>query len=97
MKILLDTNIIARLVDIAHPMHPIADAAIALLRTQGDELCLVPQVFYEIWVVGTRPKNANGLGKTVAEMIAFFNGLKAFYSFIPDRRSEPSFPNGNVW
>jgi predicted nucleic acid-binding protein len=62
MRILLDTNVLCRLAEAAHPHHAIAQSAIINLRKDGHELCLVPQVLYEYWVVITRPIAENGLG-----------------------------------
>lgn len=44
MDVLLDTNVLTRCIEPAHPHHPIAHAAIAALVRRGDRLCLVPQV-----------------------------------------------------
>ena len=58
MSTLLDTNILTRCAQPTHPMCQPATDALTLLRQQGDELCLVPQNFYEFWVVATRPDAA---------------------------------------
>jgi predicted nucleic acid-binding protein len=62
MRVLLDTNVLCRLAQTAHPLHPVAEDCIAKLRNEGHELCIVPQVLYEYWVVVTRPVSDNGLG-----------------------------------
>src|ERR1700684_926332 len=64
MKVLLDTNIVARAAEPAHPFHSIANEAIRRLHARGDELVIVPQVLYEFWAVATRPLHQNGLGFT---------------------------------
>ena len=59
-------------------MHQEALDAVRLLIQQGHKLHVVPQNFYEFWVVATRPANVNGLGKTAAEALAdlvCFEGL----------------------
>lgn len=62
MRIILDTNIIIRLANTADRDHAVADQAIVALRGQGNELCIVPQILYEYWVVATKPVKQNGLG-----------------------------------
>ncbi len=65
--ILVDTNVLLRLVQPSHSKHAVALAALAHLRYTNDTLCLVPQVIYEFWVVATRPLDVNGLGMSAAE------------------------------
>jgi predicted nucleic acid-binding protein len=61
MKILLDTNVLCRLAQQGHPQHAATMSAVSKLQQGGHDLCLVPQVFYEYWVVATRPAAQNGL------------------------------------
>ena len=70
MKVLLDTNILTRSAEPAATDHQTAVDAVASLRTQGHDLCLVPQNYYEFWVVSTRPVAQNGRGKTPDEVTA---------------------------
>lgn len=65
MKVLLDTNILTRWVNAAAAGHQEATASLRKLREAGHVPVLVPQNFYEFWVVATRPQEANGLGMTV--------------------------------
>jgi hypothetical protein len=62
MRILLDTNVLCRLGECGHRHQVIAESAVTKLRKDRHELCLVPQVLYEYWVVVTRPTADNGLG-----------------------------------
>jgi predicted nucleic acid-binding protein len=84
MRVLLDTNILVRLAEPADPAHKTTFDALANLRTQGHELCLVPQNFYEFWVVSTRPAAQNGRGKTPDEVIAEFATLKSLFTLLAD-------------
>ena len=68
MRILLDTNVLCRLAEKGHPFHSTAETAVAALRDAGHELCLVPQVLYEYWVVVTRPVSDNGLGMSTTDV-----------------------------
>lgn len=79
MRILLDTNVLCRLVERGHPDHSATENAVAKLRGELHELCLVPQVLYEYWVVVTRPAADNGLGMLTADADAAIDlWLKAF-------------------
>ncbi|MEJ7593333.1 MAG: hypothetical protein WKF77_17455 [Planctomycetaceae bacterium] len=43
MRILIDTNILLRIADPAHTIHPVAVNATATLRKMSHELFIVPQ------------------------------------------------------
>lgn len=62
MKILVDTNVLLRLTQASSPQQFEARSVLMLLEKTGFELCLVPQVLYEYWVVAKRPILVNGLG-----------------------------------
>lgn len=66
MKVLIDTNVLCRLAAKDHALHGVATHAVSTLRGNGHELCIVPQVLYEYWVVATRPASHNGLNLTPA-------------------------------
>src|SRR5260221_7151712 len=70
MLILVDTNMLLRLVEGGHPQHARAAAAVRSLSQAENELCVVPQVHYEFWVAATRPIAANGLGMATGEVEA---------------------------
>ena len=84
MKILVDTNMLARSAEPSDKDHKTAADAVANLRASGHELCLVPQNFYEFWVISTRPAAQNGRGKSPDEVIVEFTGLKALFTLLPD-------------
>lgn len=87
MRILLDTNVLLRLVETGHPQHPQATAAIDALRRQGHHLCLVPQNLYEFWVVATRPSDVNGLGMTPSEAQIIINDFLRLFTLLRDERA----------
>lgn len=66
MRILIDTNIIIRLAQPHNPLRPEIVTALQMLNAASHELCVVPQIFYEYWVVATRPVENNGLGMVTA-------------------------------
>ena len=67
MAYLLDSNILLRYVEPAHPMHPDAVNAVAALLAAGEQVCILPQSVSEFWNVCTRPADKNGLGWTPAQ------------------------------
>src|SRR5439155_14932138 len=48
------------------------------------KLHVVPQNFYEFWVVATRPASVNGLGKTAAEALLDLTNLKSLFLWLDD-------------
>jgi len=68
MSVALDTNILTRAAQPAHPSHNQTLDALAVLKRQGEDLCIVPQNLYEFWVVATRPVAANGLAMSIARL-----------------------------
>jgi predicted nucleic acid-binding protein len=65
--ILIDTNLLARLTDRAHPHCTVARGALQHLVSQRERIIIVPQCLYEFWAVATRktglpPAGQNGLG-----------------------------------
>jgi predicted nucleic acid-binding protein len=61
-KVLLDTNIVLRLLAETDPRHELASGAVADALRAGHEVHIAPQVVMEAWVVLTRPINVNGYG-----------------------------------
>lgn len=72
MRILVDCNILISLIHSGRQSHAEVLQAMGLLHGQSHELCVVPQVLYEYWVVATRPIAVNGLGfaptKTMSDL-----------------------------
>ncbi|HEX4052778.1 MAG TPA: type II toxin-antitoxin system VapC family toxin [Tepidisphaeraceae bacterium] len=67
MKVLLDTNVLARSGQPRHPQYHAAVSAVEILVLKGNQLCATPQVFYEFWSIATRPVGENGLGMSVQD------------------------------
>lgn len=86
MRILLDTNVLLRLEDLAHGLHSQARSAIDVLDANGHELVLVPQVLYECWVVATRPREVNGLGLESARVDQMISEWLDLFSLLRDER-----------
>ncbi|MFK7819474.1 MAG: type II toxin-antitoxin system VapC family toxin [Planctomycetaceae bacterium] len=86
MRILLDTNILLRLND-GRTTNSAAKPAIVTLHKAGHNLCLVPQVIYEFWVVATRPKENNGLGLAPKEVEQILSQWEETLPVLPDEAS----------
>jgi predicted nucleic acid-binding protein len=67
MIILLDTNVLLRWSDADSSGYQICQEAIMRLADAGNELRICAQAAIEYWVVATRPKDANGIGLSLAE------------------------------
>lgn len=59
---LLDTNILLRSSDRGSPSQVVADASVAQLLRNDNQLFITSQTIIEFWVVATRPTDVNGLG-----------------------------------
>jgi predicted nucleic acid-binding protein len=84
MSVLLDTNILTRSAQPAHPMQKMALDAVSILKTRGEDLCIVPQDLVEFWAVATRPMAVNGLAMTASQAQAELTRFKSFFRFLPD-------------
>ena len=80
MTLLVDTNVLLRLVSQADPLHETALGAIDTLEDRGEKLFVSAQNFVELWNVATRPPGRNGLGLTPPSADRLL------------RRLEPAFP-----
>ena len=86
MKILIDTNLLARSLQPKHPQHALATAALETVRTLGYTPCVVPQVIYELWVVATRPAEQNGLGLQVSRVAREVDSILRLHRLYRDER-----------
>lgn len=84
MRVLVDSNLLTRAADVSHPHQEVAKKAIAALAANGDSPCLVPQNFYEFWVVCTRPVSDNGLGMTTDLVLRRLNDLKQAFELLDE-------------
>jgi predicted nucleic acid-binding protein len=84
LRVLVDTSVVLRYYAQEDARHSEAVARLYWLRTQGYILCVAPQVLYEAWVVLTRPKAQNGLGKTADEAYALIRQIADDFTLLPD-------------
>jgi predicted nucleic acid-binding protein len=87
MAILIDTNILLRLLQPHHPHCALAELAIGTLRTQNETLNLTPQNLMEFWAVATRPANENGLGMTVETAAGELAAFRRLFTLLPETAS----------
>lgn len=81
---LVDSNLLLRFVEMAHPMHSTAANAIRALRRRGEAVHACPQNFTEFWAVATRPLTANGLGMTTAQAESELTRVEFLFPILPD-------------
>ena len=84
MDYLVDTNVLLRFADRAHPLHPTVRAAVRTLRRAGHALWAAPQNFAEFWNVATRPAARNGFGLTPAAADRRLRILERLFPLLPD-------------
>src|ERR1700736_6387720 len=84
MSTLVDTSILIRTIFKPDRNHQLAVDAVDRLRQQNDLLLLLPQIFYELWVVCTRPAAQNGLGMTPAQVEAEITRLEQLFTILDD-------------
>ncbi|BDI34110.1 hypothetical protein CCAX7_61610 [Capsulimonas corticalis] len=84
MAYCLDTNILLRWIEPGTPMCAQARAAVQILRSQGEDLYILPQNIVEFWNGATRPANVNGLGLTPAQADAEVGKIEALFPLLED-------------
>jgi predicted nucleic acid-binding protein len=84
MAILLDTNILLRLLQPHHPHCSTAERAIDVLRGRNELLNIVPQNLIELWAVATRPYDLNGLGLTTEQATKELEQIQRLWRLVPE-------------
>jgi predicted nucleic acid-binding protein len=84
MRVLIDTNIVVRMTTSDHPDSVFAQAAIDHFNEEGTELCIVPQILFELWAVATRPAAQNGLGFTIRRSLMTLQSVRRMCTLLPD-------------
>ena len=84
MKYLLDTNILLRLVELAHTQHKEAQEALKTLRRQNCIFFILLQNVSEFWNVCTRPLDKNGLGLSIAQADSHLKRFERLFTVLPD-------------
>jgi len=84
MAVLVDTNVLLRLLQPHHPHGPIAERALTMLRSKGEVLNVASQNLVEFWAVATRPIVENGLGLSSEQAMGEMNALKRLFGLLPE-------------
>jgi predicted nucleic acid-binding protein len=84
MSILIDTNILLRSAQPAHPLCSPATHAVATLLKQSEAVFFCPQNIAEFWHVATRPVAVNGLGFTHEEVLSEVQNIEGLLTLLPD-------------
>ncbi|HKI33343.1 MAG TPA: type II toxin-antitoxin system VapC family toxin [Gemmataceae bacterium] len=84
MLYLSDTNVLLRLADRAHPIHPVARSAVRKLRSAGHALRATTQNFVEFWNAATRPPTRNGFGFTPVVAERRLRLVERLFPLLPD-------------
>jgi predicted nucleic acid-binding protein len=84
VRILVDTNVLVRAVERAHPLLRVARDSLRHLYEQGDELLITPQNISEFWNVCTRPVKVNGLGNSIESTSRLTSRLENFFTILPE-------------
>ena len=84
MGVLIDTNLLTRIAEPAHPHHAAAFGSVRRLLASGEAVHIVPQNLYEFWAVATRPVASNGLGMTVQQAMGEVDALRGVLTVLPD-------------
>jgi predicted nucleic acid-binding protein len=84
VKILVDTNVLVRSVERAHPLSRVARGALRHLYEQNHELYVATQNISEFWNVCTRPAKLNGLGNSIEAASRLTSRLESFFTILPE-------------
>ena len=84
-RLLVDTNVLLRAIDVAHPAQPVAERSLRPVAAAGVELVYCNQTFAEFLQVATRSKNGFRLLPTVA--FAAFDRLASNMTWLPEPQS----------
>jgi predicted nucleic acid-binding protein len=80
--ILIDTNVLGRMLDPGAPQHQAAIEALALIHQRAESLTICAQNIVELYAIATRAQN--GLGLSPTEALAEIAAIKARFPLLPD-------------
>jgi predicted nucleic acid-binding protein len=84
MAFLVDTNILLRSAQPAHPLFSQATNAVSRLLRQKQSVFFCAQNIAEFWNVATRPVEVNGLGMSTDEARKEIAAIEASLTLLPD-------------
>lgn len=84
MKYLLDTNVLLRRIETAHPKHADTLSCLRKLKEGGGSFYITTQNISEFWNVCTRPAENNGFGLSVVESASHLKGFERLFIRLVD-------------
>jgi predicted nucleic acid-binding protein len=84
MAVLVDTNILLRLLQPHHPHCFMAERAISVLHGRNEVLTISARNLVEFWAAVTRPVAENGLGFTIEQAAEEVSALKRLFVLSPE-------------
>jgi predicted nucleic acid-binding protein len=84
MRVLVDTNILLRSAQPAHPLCSQATGAVSKLFRRRDAVFFCSQNIAEFWNVATRPAAVNGLGFSHEEAFQEVVSIESLLTLLPD-------------
>jgi predicted nucleic acid-binding protein len=81
--IVLDTNVVSRLVQLIHPHHSLARDAIKQLHSEGNILGLTTTSIYELYFIFTKP--SLGFGFTNASARGELANIRRQFQLVPEQ------------
>jgi predicted nucleic acid-binding protein len=80
----VDSNLLLRIAEAAHPLHSTTLRVLSILRGQRHTLYVCPQNCTEFWAVATHPVAANGLGFSTAQAEIELAKIETLFPMLPD-------------
>jgi predicted nucleic acid-binding protein len=84
MRVWVDTNVLLRSAQPAHPLYLEGSQSIARLLEQRHRLYSCPQNIVEFWSAATRPVAVNGLGLTQQQVLLEITSIEKSLTLLPD-------------
>jgi len=84
VKLLIDTNVFLRFVEVDSPEFEVCDKALEVLRGSEHTAYCCAQVLIELWSVATRPRKVNGLDMSPADAEREIEDIKSVYECLPE-------------
>ena len=84
MIVLVDTNVLGRMIQESHAMYEDARTAAATLLRQKHQLSIIAQNLIEFWAVATRPLLSNGLALPLDDAVAHVKIFRETFTLLPD-------------
>jgi predicted nucleic acid-binding protein len=83
-RVLIDTNVLLRMIEPGHVSHKVAVDAQIALKLAGHQPCIVDQNLVEFRAVVTRPPASNGVGMTQQQANFEIRSLMSLYELLSD-------------